>query len=100
MKRQKRPDPLIGLIAVNLFGGSVVGAILATVLLVFDLADLRTLILSSDNAFTTLVMLFVCSALTFSTAAIAGGVMMLAASDDDTIFGNAEPAADLVADQP
>lgn len=100
MKRQNGADPLIRLIAVNLFGGSALGAISATVLLVFDLANLRTLILSSDTALTALIMIFVCSASTFSTAAIAGAVMMLAANDDETISGNTEPVVDFVADQP
>ncbi|MGO9942954.1 MAG: hypothetical protein ACLPIC_09320 [Rhodoblastus sp.] len=84
-----RSDPLIKLIAANLFGGAVLGAILATVLLVFDMADLRTLALSGDTALTAIVMLFVCSASTFATAAIAGAIMMLAVSDNDEISGNA-----------
>ena len=99
MKRQNGANPLIQLIAVNLFGGSVLGAILATALVVFDIANLRTLILSSDAGITALILIFVCSASTFSTAAIAGAVMLLAASDDDNISGDAEPEVEFVPDR-
>lgn len=76
-------NPLVKLIAVNLLGGSVLGALLAAVFLVFNLADLRTLIFSSDNATMALVMMFGASASTFATAAIAGAIMLLAVQDDD-----------------
>lgn len=72
------------LFVVNLLGGSAVGIGLAALLLMLDLGNLRTLILSSDIEAMALIMMLVGLALTFGTAAIAGAIMLLSSADDDS----------------
>lgn len=71
------------LFIVNLLGGSAVGIGLAALLLMLDLGNLRTLILSSDVEAMALIMMLVGLALTFGTAAIAGAIMLLSSADKD-----------------
>jgi hypothetical protein len=71
------------LFVVNLLGGSAVGIGLAALLLMLDLGNLRTLILSSDVEAMALIMMLVGLALTFGTAAIAGAIMLLSSAADD-----------------
>lgn len=72
------------LFVVNLLGGSAVGIGLAALLLMLDLGNLRTLILTSDVEAMALIMMLVGLALTFGTAAIAGAIMLLSCADDDS----------------
>jgi hypothetical protein len=65
------------LCVVNLFGGLALGGGFATLCLILDLDNLRTLIFSSEDAVTAMILLFLGSASTFATAAIAGAVMSL-----------------------
>jgi hypothetical protein len=69
------------LFATNLLAGSAIGAVLAALFFFFDIAGLRTLIVSSDQEAVALTMLFGGCATTFATAAVAGAVMMLASTE-------------------
>jgi hypothetical protein len=75
-------NPLIQLLVVNLLGGSALGLALATLFLLLNLGQLRTLVLSSDQEAMALMMLFLGCASTFASAAIAGAIMLLPSHDD------------------
>ncbi len=81
--RRSDINHLFHLLAVNLIAGAALGAVLAALLLGFDIYDLRTLVLASDEEATALAMLFAGCASTFATAAVAGAIMLLASADED-----------------
>ena len=78
-----RENPLLRLFVVNGLVGALGGCILAAIVLATNTANLAELLRGSDYAFVAVFLLFGGLAITFGTAAIVGGVMLLPEKDDD-----------------
>jgi len=93
--RHSYGNPLVRLCVVNLLGGSALGAGFAALCLIRDLASLRTLIFSSDEAVTAMILLFLGFALIFATAVIAGASCRFLRRTKALMEGAARSACDL-----
>ena len=81
--RWLRMDRLVRAMIVNWIGGMGVGLICAALLLAYDFAGVRTLLLRSDMFITGTLMLFAAFAFTFGGIVCAAAVMRFGSEDDD-----------------
>ena len=80
-RRWRRVDRLVRTMIVNWIGGMAVGVVCAALLLIFDVAGVRSLLWRSDMAVAGTLMLMAAFAFTFGGLVCAAAVMR--ADDDD-----------------
>jgi hypothetical protein len=82
-RRWRRVDPVVRLVVGNWALGMVLGALLATGMLLFDALGLRTLLWRSDVALAGTILFIGSFALTFGGVVAASAVMRAGQDDDD-----------------